>query len=108
VLAHLRDAALINQTNLICIDNSAEAMRDNDRSLSFHALQRVDGFLHDALAGGVQRRGGLIQQQHRGLLDQSTGDRDALLLTSTHSRSAGSNISIVTLRKLRDEVMRVG
>jgi len=48
-----------------------------------HVLQNVSAHLHNCLALAVQCRGSLVQQQDFGVLKDSTGDSDALLLAST-------------------------
>ena len=55
-------------------------MRDHDRGAPL--AQFGDRLLHVALGFGVERRGRLVEQDDRRVLDQRARDRDALALAA--------------------------
>ena len=64
--------------------------------------------LHQALALGVQRAGGFIEQQQRRVLQHGAGDADALALAAGDAHAALAQKGLVALRQRGDEVVGVG
>lgn len=76
-------------------------MRDHQRGAAFHQpLQRL---LHGALAVRIERAGGFVQQQDRGILEQRTRNRHALLLAAGQARAALAQFAGVALGQGADE-----
>ena len=77
---------------------------DDQRGAAGHrALQRG---LHHALALGVQRAGGFVQQQQRRVLQHRAGDADALALAAGQAHAALAEEAGVALGQRHDEVVR--
>ena len=83
--------------NKACSSAAAAAVAVAAAAIPSHRL--VKGLLDNALAVDVQSRGGLVQQKQFRFSDQSTGDGNALLLTTRQPRTAGSNARLVTLEE---------
>lgn len=99
-------------------------MRDGDRRPSLGS--GVEGFLHDLLRVGVERRGRLVEQQDLGIPQKSTGNGNTLLLTTGQLGALAADLGVETtgtrrqyraivstkqrnlLRKRLDEVEDVG
>mmetsp|Transcript_5775 Transcript_5775/g.18397 ORF Transcript_5775/g.18397 Transcript_5775/m.18397 type:complete len:222 (-) Transcript_5775:1594-2259(-) len=65
--------------------------------------------LHHPLAGRVERRGGLVQQQHRRLLDDGARDGHALLLPARELAAALTHLGCVPVGQVVcDEGVRIG
>ena len=76
----LDDAAVVHHHDAVAHLHRGQAMGDDDGGAVLH--QPLERVLHHALALGVERRGGLVEQQQRGLAQQGAGDRDALALAA--------------------------
>ena len=83
-----------------------ESMSDANRRPVLH--QPVDRLLHDVLRFGVERGGRLVEQQHLGVDEQRTRDRDALLLPARELHAALADHRVVAFRETADEVVSVG
>ena len=59
---------LVHGADAVGGTHGREAVGDEDGGAPAH--QPVDGLLHDVLALGVERRGGLVEQQHLGVDQQ--------------------------------------
>ena len=81
-------------------------MGDGDGGAAGH--QAVQGVLHDAFGFGVQRGGGLVQDQDRRVLEDGAGDGQALALSAGELGPAVADVRVVALGLLHDEVMGVG
>ena len=77
-------------------------MGDDQRAAVAHEV--VEGGLHHALGLGVERRGGLVQDQHRGVAVERAGDRQALALAAGQAGAFLAQHLVITLRQLGDEV----
>jgi len=56
----------------------------------------------------VERRGRLIEQQHRGIADDGTGDRDTLALPARQRIAALADLGIVFIRQAHDVAVDLG
>ena len=61
-----------------------QPMRDGDRRPALRRL--VQRLLHDLLRVGVERRGGLVKQQHPRVAQQRTRDGDTFYKTFRHEK----------------------
>ena len=55
-------------------------MSDHDRGAAFHGS--IQSLLHDLLTVLIKGRGGLVEDEDLGVLDEGAGDGDALLLAA--------------------------
>jgi len=80
VAALLDDAALVHDDEPVHGRDGGEAMGNRDHGLTFHQIEELllDGGLHL----GIERAGGLIQDQDRRVLQEHARDGDALALTA--------------------------
>ena len=78
-------------------------MRDDDRRASL--AQFRDRLLHVALGFGVERRGRLIEQDDRRVLDQRAGNGDALALAAGELQPVLADRRIVSARQAEDEIV---
>src|SRR5438034_10716367 len=81
-------------------------MSDEKGRAAFHqALQRLE---NQAFRLGVQRAGGLVQNQNRRVLQQRPRNRDALAFAAGQRRAALADDRIVALGQTRNELVHVG
>lgn len=76
----LVDLAVGHDDDAVGCADSAEPVGNDQHGAA--SAGPVQGLLHHPFRLGVQRTGGLVQDQHRGLLDEGTGDGQALLLAT--------------------------
>ena len=86
VLAGKGDAAGIDHHDAIRAQHGGQAMSHDECGAAFHEVFQRG--LHRAFALRVERGGRFIEQQHWRVLEQRTGDRDALLLAAGQARTA--------------------
>src|SRR5947209_449916 len=106
MLADLDDTAAVEDADKIGIDDRRQPVRNHDRRTTAH--QRSQGGLYLALALGIERRGRLVEQQDRGVLQHRAGDRQALALSAGEAQPMLADDRVVALRKLADEAVRSG
>ena len=81
------DRAALEHDDAVGILHRGEAVRDRERGAAL--LERLEPLLHQALGGGVERTGGLVEQQDRPVGEQRARDGQALLLAARqHDRRA--------------------
>ena len=90
----------------ICRLDGGETVSDHDGCPALPGL--VQSILHNLLTLCVQGRGGLIQEEDFGVPYQSTGNGNALLLTSRQLTTSLPNMCVITIRKLYDEIVSIG
>ena len=73
--------------------------------LSRDAVERL---LDRLLGAAVERARGFVEHEDRRILEQSPGDRDALLLAARELQAALADHRFVFLRKRRDEAVDRG
>lgn len=85
----LDDSPLIKHADQIGVLDGTQPLGNCDGG----ALLRsgVQGFLHQLFRGGVERRGGFVEEQDAGVAQQGTSDGDALLLTAAEKASVGAD-----------------
>ena len=64
--------------------------------------------LHQPRRLGVERRRGLVEEEHRGVADERARDGHALLLPARERRAVLAEHRLIALGQLRDEVVAVG
>ena len=70
--------------------------------------QSLQGLLHQTLALGVEGRGGLVEDEDGRVLEDGTGDADALALTAGEATTTVANHGVVAVLALHDEVVGIG
>ena len=109
--ALLRDAAPVQHDEAVHELQRRQAVRDGDDRLSLH--QHRQGFLDRRLDLGIERRGRLVEDEDRGVLQDHARDRNALALSARELDAALADMrverapSFVILEE-RDELGRVG
>ena len=76
----LHDLSVLHDQDLVRREDRGKTMRDQDTRALLD--QRIDRFLNLLLGNGVQCARRLIKYEDRRILQQYTGDRDPLLLSS--------------------------
>jgi hypothetical protein len=103
VRAPLDDPAAVVHQDLVGSQDRRQPVRDRDRRpAAFQLLQRP---LDQALADGVKRGRGLVEDQDPRVLQQDAGDRDALLLAAGELVAALAHDRVVALRQVHHAVM---
>uniref|UniRef100_A0A0A8XUT2 Uncharacterized protein n=1 Tax=Arundo donax TaxID=35708 RepID=A0A0A8XUT2_ARUDO len=101
VRADLGDGAALQDGDEVGLADGGEAVGDHQRGATDHeAVQRL---LHQLLRLGVERAGGLVQQQDRRVLEHGAGDGDPLLLTAGQLQAAITHLGVVAVGQLDDE-----
>ena len=78
---------------------------DEDRATGHQVVERG---LHEALALGVERAGGLVEDQDRRVAEDRPGDGEPLALAAGEAHAALSDDRLVPLRQLADEAVGLG
>jgi hypothetical protein len=104
--ADVDDAAGLHHHDAVGAQHGGQAVGDHQRGAPGH--QPFQRLLHHVLALGVEGRGGLVEQQHRGVLQQGAGDGDALLLAAGEPRATLAELALVALRQGADELVGLG
>jgi hypothetical protein len=95
VLSALNDAAVIKHEDLICGCDGAEPVRNRNGGPTPHrALERL---LHVSLGDRVKRRGCLVKQENRRVLQEHARNSEALPL------SAGELVSALPYNRVKSE-----
>ena len=95
--ALFNDAALIHRHHAVGMFDGRQTVCDHQRRAAFH--QHVERVLHRALALAVQRRCGLVEDQHRGVLVDGSRDGQALALAAGELACVVAEHSVQALRQ---------
>src|SRR5213594_3139241 len=95
--AALDNLAVTQDEDLVGVTNRAESMRDDEAGAVGH--QSLQGFLDQPLGGGIDAGGCFVEQENRGILQQSARDAHALFLTDTQFDAALAYPPIVAVSK---------
>src|SRR5579875_723545 len=93
VCTALDNLSLIDHQGEIGGEDGREAVRDGQRGAALH--EWLQGGLNQALGVGIQRAGGLVQNEDTRIFKDHTRDGDALLLTTGELIAALTNDGIV-------------
>jgi hypothetical protein len=104
--ALLDNPATIDHQEPIGAPYRAEPVGNDQRGSSHQQLSH--GILDEPLALGVQIAGGLVQDEDRRVLENGTGDGDALPLTSRQLDAPLADDRIVAVRQTLDELVGMG
>ena len=106
VCAALHDFSFVQHAYLVGMLDGAQAVGNGDGGSRGH--QSFQCVLHQSLALGVQRRGGLVENQNGRILQDGACDADALALTSRQAAAAVAHVRVVSVFHLHDELVGVG
>ena len=104
--AGLGDAAAIDDVDEVGIDDGREAVGDDHGGAAAH--QRLERRLHLALGFGVERRGRLVEQQDRRVLQHGAGDGEPLALAARELDAVLADHGVVALGQRADEIVGGG
>ena len=104
--ASLHDPALVQHDDLVGVAHGGEAVGDHQHGALAH--QPVDRLLHQPLGFGVERAGGLVEDEDRRVAQQRAGDGDPLPLTAGEPGAPLAEHGVEALGELADEPGRVG
>ena len=104
VCSVLYNAALVDDDDSVRVPDGGEAMRDDDRGSS--ANHRVETLLDLCLGEWVDARGGFVQDEDRGILQEHARERDELSLAERDRRAALADIGREAVRKVVQPVPR--
>src|SRR5205809_1442116 len=106
VRAALDDPPLRQHDDEVGVLHGREAVRDDEHRAVRH--EPLDRLLHQPLGLGVERAGGLIENEDRWIAEQCPGNRDPLALATGKPRAALAQERAIALGEEPDEVVRVG
>ena len=101
--AALDQAAVVEDHDLLGVADGREPVGDRDRGPALRQL--VERGLHRPLGLGVQRAGGLVEDEHGRVAQDRAGDRDALLLAAREAVAALADDGVVALGQRGDQVV---
>ena len=101
VRAPLHHPSRVEHHDLVRVAHGGQTVRDHQHGPLGH--EPVDRLLHQPLRLGVQRAGGLVEDQDGRVAEQRPGDRDPLPLAAREPGPALAEQRVVALRQLRDE-----
>merc|ERR1740133_462505 len=95
VRAALDGGALVQYDDLVGAHDGREAVCDDDGGLALH--EQVERGLYDGLVGGVEGGGGLVEEEHRRVLEDGARDGDTLLLPAADAHPLLARLGLVAL-----------
>src|SRR4051812_14424613 len=104
--AGLDDAALVEAEDAVGVADGREPVRDDEGGAPLHDL--LERELELALGRGVERARRLVEDQHRRVLEQRAGDREALALAAGERAPALADRGIEAVGLAVDEFERLG
>ena len=102
----LHQPAAVDDEDHVRGQDRRQPVGDGDGGAPAH--QRLQGRLHQAFAGGVQRGGGLVEDEHARRLEHHPCDGQALLLAPGHAVAALADQRVVAGFQLHDAVVDEG
>ncbi len=104
--ALLGDGALVQHQNAISIDHAGQAMGKDQRSAPLH--QPIERILDDGLVLGIHCRERFIQNQNRGIAQNSPSNGDPLALPARQANASFTDNGVVALGQKSNKLMGVG
>ena len=105
MVARRHDLPLVEHEDHRRVADGAEAVRDDQHGPA--GDEQAERILHRGLALGVERAGGLVEDEDRRGAQEGAGDGDALLLAAGEQGAAFTDDGVVALRQVDDELVRV-
>src|SRR6266852_2045803 len=104
VLALLREAAVLENDDLVRVADRAQPVSDGDDGATLH--QAVEGLQDELLGLGIQRGGRLVENEDRRIADDGARDLDALLLAAGERHAFFPYLCVISLWQTNDQVAR--
>ena len=104
--AALDDATVFEDQDRVAVDHAGQAVGDDQGRPILH--ESVEGPADDGLVLGIDRRGGLVQHQDRGVPQQGPGDGHPLALASRELDPLLADDGVVAVLQRGHEVVDVG
>ena len=101
--ALLDDAPVLHHRDHVGVAHRGQTVGDDQGRAPLH--QVLEGPLDDRLGLGVERRGGLVEDQDRRVLVEGARDRQALALSAREPHSRLADHRVVAVRQLEDELL---
>mmetsp|Transcript_5018 Transcript_5018/g.8350 ORF Transcript_5018/g.8350 Transcript_5018/m.8350 type:complete len:260 (-) Transcript_5018:1190-1969(-) len=106
--ALLNQIAPIEHHDLVRVANGRQAVRNDEGGHGVVGEQLIERRLHDTLRIVIECRCRFVEKQDLGVFDHGASDGHPLLLAARQlSGTASSNVRIITLGKLHNEVVGV-
>ena len=99
----LMDPAVFHHIDPVCVHDSAEPVGDDDQGLAL--CESGDGPLDHGFILRICIGRRLIQDDHRGRLQHSPGDGNALALSAGEMAAGAADHGLVALFQAHDEIM---
>ena len=106
MVADFHHGALIHHHNHVGGTDGREAVGDEEHRAAAEGLEQIAADL--PFGAGVEGTGGLIEDQHAGVLQHRPSQGHALPLTTGQSSPPFADRAVVALRQLHDEVVGAG
>ena len=106
VVAGFHHRAVLHHGDQVRLLHGGQAVGDDDGGATTHHL--LQGGLHLLLGGGVQGRGGLVENQHGRVLQQGAGNGHALPLAAGQPHAVVADNGVDSVRQLVDEALGLG
>ena len=99
----LDDASCVEHEYLVRVVDRREPVGDGDRRAA--AREIVERLLDGPLGLVVERRGCLVEDQHRWVAQHRARDRHALLLAAGEAVAALADLRVITVGQARDQLV---
>ena len=100
------DAPFMEHTDLVCVLDGTQAVGDGYRRTGLH--QTFESILYQSLALRVEGRGGFVEDEDGRVLQDGTGNADALALSAAEASAAVADVRVEALLRCHDEVVGIG
>src|ERR1700731_852857 len=84
--SNFADVAFVHHDDLVSALNGRETVRDDDRCPALN--HAGEGFTHSDFGFGIDAGGGFVQHKNLGIVCESAGKRNELLLAGAHGTAA--------------------
>ena len=106
VCALFDDLSFVEDVDFVGVLDGGQAVGDGDGGACTH--ESLKGFLYESLALGVEGAGGFVKDEDGRVLEDGTGDGDALALTAAETAAAVADVCVVAVLALEDELVGIG
>src|SRR5438093_1005223 len=103
--AALDDSSIFQDKDDISLADGCEAMSDHDTGPALH--QPVEGIENDGFGYSIESGRWLVENENGSIADDGASDPDALTLASGNRDTALADHSLVSIRQLLDEIVRI-
>src|SRR5438046_916189 len=103
--AALDDSSIFQDKDDIRLADGCEAMSDHNTGTALH--QPVEGIENDGFGYSIESGRWLVENENGSIADNGPSDPDALALAPGHRCTALADNSVVSIRQLLDETVRI-